>query len=896
MIERIVLIFLTFTLLTGCSGGKAGVKLLGQGAVIPTRPEAIAHFVIAVPPAPPGALKAKFVSYATQSISIGLTGNTESTRTIDVSSGQSTYTLAVRAYAGSNTFTVNLYDRVDGTGNLLSTAQVTTVLALNQPNNVGITTNGVPASIQLSTDHPNPRKGFPATIQLSVAAKDAGGDTIVGPFTQSINLTNSDTTGSMLLASANTTGPATINLNYNGGNIGTVTIGAVAAGVAPGSVSNALLTPLIINNGVVSTLAGRSGLLSGLGALRGITFNGLAADGKGNLYVASGNNHTGIAKVTGNGTVTMVAGGFFAPRVIDGTGTAASFGSVNGIALDTKGNIFLTDTNSIRKVDSNGVVTTIAGNLSANVTGYADGTGTNAKFNHLEGIALDKSDNIYVADQGNARIRKVDANGTVTTYLNQYTTGTSGEYLNPDGLAFDFTGNLFVADSYNNLIWKIDTNKLVSVVAGQYIPQIPKPIGGFADGTGTSAQFNSPLCLVVDGSGNLLVGDPGNHSIRKIDGSGVVTTLAGQYSGSIDGIGNAAEFNGPEGLVVDSVGNIFVADGSQIRQVTPAGVVTTIAGESGGFNDGVGSAAAFVNPTGVAVDGRGNVFIGDNNHIRKVDAAGVVTTLAGRNGAGLGDGRGSNASFYFPEGLAVDGFDNLYIADASDNAIRLMNAKNVVQTIAGNGVYGCADGTGTAAQFNGPAGIALDNSRNLYVADANNNTIRKIDPNYVVTTLAGVAGNAGALDGTGTNALFSGPMGIAIDGAGDLFVADTMNNTIRKVTPKGIVTTLAGCTAGYADGTGMNAQFNGPQGIAVDSSGNIYVADYYNQTIRKLTLQSGQWVVTTVAGNQSTGPFSAFADGPGSGAVFYNPWGVAVDYAGSVFITDYGNGLVRKIQ
>lgn len=324
-------------------------------------------------------------------------------------------------------------------------------------------------------------------------------------------------------------------------------------------------------------------------------------------------------------------------------------------------------------------------------------------------------------------------------------------------------------------------------------------------------------------------------------------TLAGTAgsSGSADGTGSAARFNFPYSIAIDTAGNLFVADtyNFTIRKITSAGVVTTLAGSAGnsGSSNGTGSAALFNLPEGIAVDTAGNVFVADtfNSTIRKVTSAGVVTTLAGTAGSnGSTDGTGSAARFRFPYDITVDTAGNVYVTDTDNHTIRKITSAGVVTTLAGTaGSSGSTDGTGSAARFNFPSGISSDTAGNIYVADQVNNTIRKVTSAGVVTTLAGTAGSSGSADGTGSAARFNAPWDIAVDTAGNLFVADQGNNTIRKITTAGVVTTLAGSVgnSGSANGIGSSARFNSPSGIAVSTAGNIYVADRANHTIRSST-------------------------------------------------------------
>ena len=320
-------------------------------------------------------------------------------------------------------------------------------------------------------------------------------------------------------------------------------------------------------------------------------------------------------------------------------------------------------------------------------------------------------------------------------------------------------------------------------------------------------------------------------------------TLAGsENAGSQDGAGTAAGFNFETGAASDRAGNVYVADtyNSTIRKISPDGVVTTVAGLAGssGNANGVGSAARFLWPNGVAVDGEGTLYVADtyNSTIRKITPAESVSTLAGAAGvAGFSDGLGGAARFNQPIGLAVDGNGVLYVADAGNNAIRRIAPGGVVGTLAGWTNAGYADGVGTNALLNAPAGVGVDAMGNVVVADTGNNTIRRIATNGVVSTLAGLAGSAGHADGAGTNAHFNGPAGIAVDAAGNVFVADTYNYTIRRVTSDGTVTTIAGAPGqyGYQDGAGTIALFDLASGVAVDGRGNVYVADTDNNVIRK---------------------------------------------------------------
>ena len=305
---------------------------------------------------------------------------------------------------------------------------------------------------------------------------------------------------------------------------------------------------------------------------------------------------------------------------------------------------------------------------------------------------------------------------------------------------------------------------------------------GFANGTGTATQFNYPYGVDVDVAGNIYVADKLNHRIRKISDSGVVTTFAGSTIGSVNGTGTAAQFNSPSGVAVAIDGTVYVADtaNDRIRKITAAGVVTTLAGSTQGSANGTGTTARFNSPSGIAIDAVGNVYVADkgNHRIRKITSAGVVTTFAGST-LGYTDGIATAAQFHSPLDVAVDVTGNVYVADAINHRIRKITTDGTVTTFAGS-TQGVSDGLGTAAQFYSPAGVAVDASGNVYVADEINSRIRKVTAAGMVTTLAG--STAGTADGTGSAAQFFYPNGVAVNATGTIFVADTQNHRIRKIT------------------------------------------------------------------------------------------------------------------
>ena len=600
--------------------------------------------------------------------------------------------------------------------------------------------------------------------------------------------------------------------------------------------------------------------------------------------------------------LSLLAGGPGGAGNLDGTGAAASFASPNGVAVDSAGNVYVADTNNetVRKITPGGAVTTLAG--TAGLTGSIDGSGATARFAAPAEVATDSVGNVYVADTFNDIIRKITPAGEVTTLAGMAGmpgssdgTGAAARFYFPGGVTVDSAGNVYVADTFNDIIRKITPAGAVTTLAGT------AGFTGSTDGSGAAARLNLPVGVATDSAGNVYVADTGNETIRKITPAGVVTTLAGTAGaiGSTDATGAAARFWRPSSVAIDGADNVYVADtgNETIRKITAAGEVTTLAGTAGipGSTDGTGAAARFSVPLGVAADSAGNVYVADafNDIIRTITPGGVVATLAGtapENGSV--DGTGAAARFDFPADLTTDSAGNVYVADANNDVIRKITQTGVVTTFAGQaGTKGSTDGAGAAARFDGPVGVAIDSAGNVYVADDFNDTIRKITPGGVVTTLAGTAGVTGSADGTGAAARFNGPIGVATDSAGNVYVADSGNDIIRRITPAAVVTTLAGMAGmtGSSDGTGAAARFYHPHGLGTDAAGNIYVADTGNEIIRKIT-PAGD--VSTLAG---TAGMTGSSDGTGAAARFDSPNRVATDSAGDIYVADTFNEIIRKI-
>jgi sugar lactone lactonase YvrE len=565
---------------------------------------------------------------------------------------------------------------------------------------------------------------------------------------------------------------------------------------------------------------------------------GVAVDQAGNVYIADSANCT-IRKITPAGAVSTLAGSPGQSGAQDGLGSAARFSALVGLAIDGSGNLYATSGNAIRKITPAGLVTTVAGDEVEG--GSSDGPIATARFTQPLGIAIDAAGSIYVAESFPGRVRKITPEGEVSTFVGNQNGGTSdGRFSQTQAVALDALGNLYVATFVS--ILKVSPAHDIVELAGRSI--------GYQDGVGAAASFLDIQSLAVDLSGNVYVADSGNGLIRKVTSAGNVSTLAGTYlvRGYADGVGPAASFITPSGIAVDAAGKLYVSDiaAGTIRTISSMATVATLAGSPGRHLDGAAGDALFQSPHGLARDSAGNVFVADwqNHTIRKISSGGVVTTIAGFPGfAGNTDGPGAQARFNRPYDVAVGSDGTLFVVDAGNSTIRKITPSGIVSTFAGAaGQPGDVDGVGNQAQFRGLEYIAIDAQQNLFVTTGSR-TVRRIAPDATVTTLAGSAGVPGYDDGIGEAAHFVTPRGIAVRANGNLIVVDNGAGTIREITPQGLVTTLAG-SAGQqetVDGTGSSARFSYPTGVAIDGAGNIYVA----QMLPEMRKISTSGVVTT---------------------------------------------------
>jgi sugar lactone lactonase YvrE len=629
---------------------------------------------------------------------------------------------------------------------------------------------------------------------------------------------------------------------------------------------------------------------------------GIAVDKAGNSYFAATSWNAVFRVDAATGQLTRFAGsGIEGYSGDNGPAISAQLYQPFGVAVDASGSVYIADTwnNVIRKV-SNGVITTIAGNGTNGYSGD-NGPATKAEMEQPLAVAVDASGNVYIADEGNNVIRKVSS-GTIATIAGNGTKGysgdngpaTSAELTWPCGVGVDASGNVYVADTYNNVVRKV-SNGTITPFAGN-------GTGGYAgdNGPAANAQLSLPYGVGVDASGNVYIADYGNGGIRKVS-NGTITTIAGNgtqgYSGD-NGPATSAELKWPRGVAVDTSGNVYIADtGNYVVRKVSNGVIATLAGGASGIfgDNGPASGALLIQPYGVAVDAAGNLYVADTDNyaVRKI-SNGVISTIAGngREGYSGDNGPATSAELGPSQSLAVDTSGNVYIADADDQVIRKVS-NGVITTFAGNGSRGYSgdDGPATSAMLLFPNGVAADASGNVYIADSGNRVIRKVS-NGVITTFAGNGSQGYSGDhGPAASAQLNSPDGVAVDASGTVYIADSGNYAIRKVS-NGVITTIAGNGSyGYSgdNGAATSAELGFPAAVAVDPAGDVYIADTDNDVIRRIS----NGVIATIAGFDSVG-YSG-DNGPATSATLRWPWGVAVDASGKVYIADTDNNVIRVL-
>jgi uncharacterized protein (TIGR03437 family) len=801
--------------------------------------------------------------------------------------------------------------------------------------------------------------------------------------------------------------------------LGQLPVCVAAAWAAVGTAGAQAIINTVAGNGTPG-LSGDGGTATSarIGAGLGNSLS-VAVDRDGNLLVVDGGNSR-VRRVDAGGIIRTIAGGGSATGSGDGGPATNAQVFPNSATADGAGNIYISQGATIRKINNSGIISTIAGNGGIGFSGDG-GPATAASFLSTN-VAADATGNLYISDSINQRIRKIDTQGIITTFAGNGTQGFSGDggpatqarLALPQGVAVDTAGNVYFADAGNARVRKVDTNGIISTVAGNGTPL------SLGDGGPATSAGMTPVWVAVDAQGNIYIADPGSHRIRKVNTSGIISTYAGGNGAGFAGDGGpaaSAKLFNPTSVAVDANGNVYIADTNNYRirkvssgasgspvtatpstfsfsytiagnlppsqsvviftlgttltftssvsttdgrnwlsvsptsgsanntlsisvspsslspgvyngtiTITPSGagnsplaipvrlsvnspvsqgVISTVAGNGLIPFSGNGGAATStpIGPNAVAVDRDGNIYIADivDSRIFKVSDGGLLSVFAG-NGAFtfVGDGGpATSASFFNPSAVAVDSSGNVYIADTQNNRIRKVTTSGQISTVAGNGrqEFSGDGGPATSAGISNPFAVAVDSAGNLYIADAGNNRVRKVNTNGTISTIAGMLLPGFSGDGgPATSASLFLPGGLAVDVAGNVYVADIGNARIRKVSSSGTITTVAGNGSKSFSGDGGQAtsaalnMFGSHAGLSIDAVGNLYIPDIANHRVRKVDTAG---IITTVAGNGIAG-FSGDG-GPATAAGLNNPTDVALGPAGNLYISDNTNLRIRKV-
>jgi uncharacterized protein (TIGR03437 family) len=683
--------------------------------------------------------------------------------------------------------------------------------------------------------------------------------------------------------------------------------------------SATLLHAQLSGSSIISTFAGTAWRFQGDGgpALDApiSSFAQLSTDPQGNVIFADYGNHL-VSRLNADGTITVLAGnGIEGFSGDNGPALSASLDRPTSAVMDASGNLYIYDSSfaRIRRVTPDGIITTYAGNGNYGYTGDK-GPATTASINNGGKLAVDPSGNLYLTDPSANVIRLVTPAGIISTYAGNGKGGHAGDNIpatqaalaiNLGQIVCDAAGNLYLAEDGASLIRKVSPAGILTTVAGT-------GRAGYKDGPALSAQFDLPVGIAVDGTGNIYVGDKNSHAVRQISPGGTVSTIAG-INGSFGFSGDGgpplkAVFRYPTGIAVDAAGNIDINDSGnlRIRSFNPTtNILSTVAGNGlwRTTPDGAPATQAyFFAPQQISFDSKGNLLIADGQtyRVRRVNTDGTFQTLAGNGASGIGGigGPATKALLNSPRMAVADSSGNIYIADSAENLVYRIGPNGNLDVFAGQaGAYGYAGDNGPAAKalLIGPSALAFDPAGNLYIATFDN-CIRKVAPDSVntITTFAGTCQKFGF---SGENvpakqALLNGPQAIAFDSQGNLIVADTFNNRIRRITPGGVIGTIAGTGENISNGNGGPAAKAGvslPDALAVDARGTIYFAEGTGTHVRLIT---------------TAGTMSAFAgslhralagDGGAASTAAFGAQGLALDASGNLYISDFFNDRIRIV-
>lgn len=711
-----------------------------------------------------------------------------------------------------------------------------------------------------------------------------------------------------------------------------------------------LLTAYAVGQNTIATVAGGGKVNSSPLSADVPGPTGVITDASGNVYAAAPFSQYVFEMSTG-GSVTQFAGtGIIAYFGTPGPANQRSLWNPYALAIDTKGNIYIADSlnNAIRKVDTSGNLTTIAGSSKPcdGTTACGDGGPPKAaELNDPEGIAVDAAGNIYIADTGDNRIREIPArSGKIVAFAGNWSNpictnptsacGDGGSAVNasfgvgPVGIAVDHKGNVYIADTGDNRVRVVNTStSVINAFAGN--GNQCTPIYGACGDTGSAltATMGPPRGLAVDASGNLYIADSKDNRIRFVS-SGTITTFAGIVGAHNHGFGGdggsptSALLAAPNGVFVDSANNVYIADtGNQRIRKVAANVINTILGGGNGGDGAAATAAQLANPFAVALDNGGNYYIADtaNNRIRKV-SNGTITTVAGHGEANYSGDNGPavDATLNAPEGVALDASGNIFIADSANRMVREVNS-GTITPFAGNGLpcspstANCGDsGVAINANLTNPSTVAIDSHGNVFIADPPTNRIREV-VGGIISTVAGT-GNCGYKGdgGLATAAELCGPVGVTVDSSDDVYIADSSNNVIRCVL--GIVGGCGDSANKYAVGdiityayTGKVTFFQKEDGglaidanrwrateVALDSRDNLFVGGGNDSLVQRIDYATG--IIVTVAGNDSQWWWYGFkGDGGLATKGRVDNSGLTIDSNEDLFIADNGNNRIREV-
>jgi len=678
------------------------------------------------------------------------------------------------------------------------------------------------------------------------------------------------------------------------------------------------LSAQVTRDSIITTFSGAAWTFPGNGAIGQNApiseVESLSTDGKGNIIFADPGNHE-VSRLNADGTITVLAGNGLAGFSGDnGPARSASLNFPLDAVMDGKNNLYIYDSSNyrIRVVSSVGVISTYAGTGSPGSSGDG-GPATAARIGSLVWLAVDSGGTLYLNDADSCVVRRITPDGIINRYAGTGTcghTGDGGPALNAqialfDGhIALDASGNLYLSEAGTSTIRKVTTSGTITTIAGT------GQLGSSGDnGPANKATFNFPAGLAFDAQQNLYVAEPNNMIIRKISPDGIVTTVAGvRGANGLSGDGGPplkATLFFPQGVAVDSAGNLHIADAGNYRIRKIAGNTINTAVGNGQFRstvDGTSLTQAFLfGPTGLAVDPSGNLLVAEQSFgkLAKTSPDGSFRIIAGIGVTAFGGvGGPATKAAIVPLAPVADSQGTVYFSDSSADVIYKIAPDGTLVLIAGqpfvNGLSGDG-GSALKATFNypGPFGLAFDQAGNLYTADGANHAIRRIAPDGTITTVAGT-GSAGFSGdgGPATAAKLRAPLSVVVDATGNLIIPDQFNNRIRMVDPNGVITTIAGNGTASSTGDGgpaSKATVNGPTFAAIDGKGNLYFLDAGGKLLRRI---DSAGIITTLAGNSIA---ANLGDGGPAGQASLNAYAVAVDKLGSVYLSCFGDDKIRVI-